>query len=348
MKLAPINLDGRIEMTHGAGGRATMRLIRSLFQRHLSNPLLEQGDDGARLTDLPFDPEIEEWVVSTDAHVVSPLIFPGGDIGQLAVYGTVNDLAMMGARPVCITASFIIEEGLPLQLLDRLIASMSEAAKRAGVPVAAGDTKVVERGKGDGLFISTSGLGKAPRAFTPRGSNARPGDRILLSGSLGDHAMAMISARNPSAFKAQFLSDTAPLNELVLSLHEVGFGGIHVMRDPTRGGLGNCLNEIAEQSQVGIQIEESSLPIQPMVRAATELLGLDPLYLANEGKLILIVAPDDADPILEKLHQHPLGQDACKIGQVFEAEIPYVEMKTTLGGRRLVDWLAGEPLPRIC
>lgn len=350
MNLPPIDLDGRVEMIHGAGGRSTARLIRTLFHRHFANPMLEQGDDGARIPyPLSSSAEASEcWVVSTDAHVVSPLIFPGGDIGQLAVHGTINDLAMMGAMPVCITATFILEEGLPLRLLDRIAASMADAAKKAGAPLAAGDTKVVERGKGDGLYISTSGLGRCAKGVTPSGQHAAPGDRVLLSGTLGDHAMALLMARNPGSFETPVLSDTAALNDLVSSLLDVAASGIHVMRDPTRGGLGNCLNEIAEQSRVGIRIEESSIPLHPRVRAATELLGLDPLYLANEGKMILIADACCADRILSTLRQHPLGRHAQEIGEVVASSLPYVEMRTSLGGRRLVDWLSGEPLPRIC
>lgn len=338
----------RIELRHGAGGLATHELIKTLFLKHLGNPVLATGNDGARLEALATPDSGTCWVMATDAHVVTPLFFPGGNIGDLAINGTVNDLAMMGARALCVTVAFILEEGLPLLILEQVVESMALAARKAGVQVVAGDTKVVERGKADGLFIATSGLGHTLPGFAPKGDGARPGDHILLSGPIGDHALALMKAREPDAFDADFRSDTAPLNDLVLSLHDLNPGAIHVLRDPTRGGLGNTLNEIAHQSGVAMRLEESAIPVRPEVVAATEVLGLDPLYLANEGKLILICDPASSAAYLERLKAHPLGDQAAWVGEVLESGDALVSMRTPLGGYRLVDWLSGDPLPRIC
>lgn len=334
-------------MAHGAGGRASHQLIRDIFLFHFGNPFLLQGDDGAVLD--PLEPGFQgRWVTATDAHVVTPLEFPGGDIGRLAVNGTINDLAMMGAAPRYLTAAFILEEGLSLALLDRIVASMANASKEAGVPVVAGDTKVVERGKGDGMFITTSGFGLMPHGTQCGGRHAKPGDAILVSGTLGDHAIALMAERNGLIFESPLLSDTAALHDLVANILMPRPEAVHVLRDPTRGGVATVLNEIAQQSGVAIEIDESQLPMRPEVSAATELLGLDPLYLANEGKVIVICDANDAEAILLRMREHPLGQQSARIGQVLASSRPYVEMRTRWGGRRLVDWLMGELLPRIC
>jgi len=286
-------------------------------------------------------------VTSTDCHVVSPLFFPGGDIGCLSVHGTINDVAMMGARPLALTAGFIIEEGFPLADLDRIVASMAAAARAAGVPVAAGDTKVVERGKGDGVFITTTGIGILPPDVELSGRRARPGDAILLSGSIGDHGMAIMSQRENLSFDAPIESDTAALHELVAALLESG-ADVRCLRDPTRGGLATTLNEIAKQSGAGMMLDEAAIPVKPAVAAACEFLGLDPLYVANEGKLVAIVAPADAERALAALRAHPLGRAAARIGSVQADAHHFVQMTTIMGGRRIVDWLTGEQLPRIC
>lgn len=336
--------EGCVDLTHGAGGHAMQTLIHALFQRHLANEALSRGDDGAVLTGLTFG---ERLVLATDAHVVSPLIFPGGDIGALAVHGTINDLAMMGALPLYLTAAFILEEGLPLATLEQIVVSMGQAAREAGVPVVSGDTKVVERGKGDGLFIITTGVGALPAGREVGGARAQPGDAVLVSGTLGDHGAAILSQREGLTFDAPIVSDSAALHGLVEALFASG-GEIHVLRDPTRGGVAATLNEIAWQSNVGILIDEAALPVTPAVAAACELLGLEPIHLANEGKLLCLCPANDAEKLLAALRGHPLGRQAAKIGTVTASERPRVELRTAFGARRLVDWLSGEPLPRIC
>ena len=339
--------EGSITLAHGAGGRASHRLIQDIFFFHLGNPHLLAGDDGAVL-DPPNMSCASRWVTTTDAHVVVPLEFPGGDIGQLAINGTINDLAVMGATPKFLTAAFILEEGLSIALLDRIVASMALAAREAGVPVVAGDTKVVERGKGDGIFITTSGFGLIPPGIELGGCRAKPGDAILVSGTLGDHAIALMAERNGLSFDPPLRSDTASLHTLVAKILSHKPEAIHVLRDPTRGGLATVLNEIAQQSKVAIEIDESQIPIRPEVLATAELLGLDPLYLANEGKLVAICKASEAENILSLMRDHPLGKDSALIGHVTAATRPFVELKTHWGGRRLVDWLMGELLPRIC
>ena len=341
----PLDLKhGRIDLSHGAGGRAGAQLVEELFARHLDNEFLRQGDDGAV---LPAPTLGERLVVSTDCHVVSPLFFPGGDIGCLSVHGTINDVAVMGARPLALTAGFIIEEGFPLADLDRLVASMAAAARDAGVPVVAGDTKVVEQGKGDGVFITTTGFGFVPAGIALSGAHARPDDVILVSGTVGDHGMAIMSQRENLSFDAPIVSDTAALHGLIAALLATG-AAIRCLRDPTRGGVATTLNEIAKQSGVGMMLDEAAIPVKPAVAAACEFLGLDPLYVANEGKLIVIVAEADAAAVLAAMHAHPLGRDAACIGHVLADEHHFVQMTTRLGGRRIVDWLTGEQLPRIC
>ena len=346
--IRPLDLKhGRIEMSHGAGGRAGAQLVEELFLRHLDNPFLRQGDDGAVLPAPTFAGKL---VLSTDCHVVSPLFFPGGDIGCLAVHGTLNDVAMMGARPLALTAGFVIEEGFALADLDRIVASMAAAARAAGVPVVAGDTKVVERGKGDGVFITTTGFGVVPAGVELSGTRARPGDAILLSGSIGDHGMAIMSQRENLAFEAPLVSDSAALHELVAAMLAAvtTSADLRCLRDPTRGGLATTLNEIARQSGVGMMLDETAIPVQPAVAAACEFLGLDPLYVANEGKLVAIVAAADAERLLAAMRAHPLGAQAAQIGVVQADPGHFVQMTTGLGGRRNVDWLSGEQLPRIC
>lgn len=334
---------GRVDMAHGAGGRAMAQLIDELFARHLGNEWLAQGDDGAVLP----APGAGRLVMATDSHVVSPLFFPGGDIGCLSVHGTINDVAVMGATPLWLAAAFILEEGFPLADLARIVASMAVAAKAAGVPIVTGDTKVVERGKGDGVFITTTGVGVVPPGRELSGCRARVSDAILVSGTLGDHGMAIMAGRESLGFVSPIVSDTAALHGLIAAMLESG-ADLHVLRDPTRGGLATTLNEIARQSAVGMMLQEKTLPISPPVAAACEFLGLDPLYVANEGKLVAICAPNDAEKLLLAMRAHPLGARAAIIGAVHEDPQHFVQMTTAFGGRRIVDWLSGEQLPRIC
>ncbi len=339
----PLDLKhGHIDMSHGGGGRAMVQLIADLFAKYLGNEYLAQGNDGAVLP-----PGNGRLVVSTDSHVVSPLFFPGGDIGSLSVHGTVNDVAVMGATPLYLTAGFILEEGFPLSDLARIVESMARAANQAGVKLVAGDTKVVEQGKGDGIFITTTGIGFLPEGVHLSGDLARPGDVLLVSGSIGDHGMAIMSKRENLSFDAPILSDSAALNGLTAVMLATG-AAIRVMRDATRGGLAATINEIAQQSGVGIHLEESAIPLKAEVAAACELLGLDPLNIANEGKLIAVCAAEDAEKLLAAMRAHPLGEDAAMIGKVVEDANAFVQMKTGFGGRRMVDWLFGEQLPRIC
>jgi hydrogenase expression/formation protein HypE len=341
--IRPLDLKhGRVDMTHGSGGRAMAQLIEELFARQLGNEYLAQGNDGALLPALKG-----RLVMSTDAHVVSPLFFPGGDIGCLSVHGTINDIAVMGATPLYLAASFILEEGFPLGDLARIVASMAKAAQEAGVPIVTGDTKVVERGKGDGVFITTTGVGVVAEGEDFSGDRARPGDRILISGTIGDHGMAIMALRENLGFTAPIVSDTAALHGLIAALRQSG-AAIRALRDPTRGGVATTLNEIARQSGVGMMLQEAALPVNPAVAAACEFLGLDPLYVANEGKLLAIVAPEDAETLLTALRAHPLGQQAAMIGTVHQDAHHFVQMTTAFGGRRIVDWLTGEQLPRIC
>ncbi|TFH86562.1 hydrogenase expression/formation protein HypE [Billgrantia azerbaijanica] len=333
---------GIVDLAHGGGGRAMSQLIDELFRREFDNPWLDQGNDNALLA----RPE-GRLVMATDSHVVSPLFFPGGDIGSLAVHGTVNDVAMSGARPVALSAGFILEEGFPLADLRRIVQSMAAAARDAGVPVVTGDTKVVERGKGDGVFINTTGIGVVPDGVQLSGDRARPGDAILVNGTLGDHGVAIMSQREGLSFGTRIVSDSAALHGLVAGLL-AGAPGLRCLRDPTRGGLAATLNELARQSRVGLVIEEDALPVRDEVKAACELLGLDPLYVANEGKLVAICPAAEAEAALATLRAHPLGRDAAVIGRVVEDPHHFVQMETSFGGRRNVDWLAGEQLPRIC
>ena len=343
----PLDLKhGRVDMNHGAGGRASAQLIEALFARAFDNPALREGNDGAV---LPAPPAGHRLVLATDAHVISPLFFPGGDIGALSVHGTVNDVAMMGAQPLYLSASFILEEGLPLADLKRIVDSMAAAAREAGVAIVTGDTKVVEQGHGDGVFISTTGAGWLPPGRRLGGDQARPGDVVLVSGPIGDHGVAVLSKRESLEFETEIVSDSAALNGLTAAmLAAVPEGSVRVLRDPTRGGLATTLNEIARQSGTGITLDEAKIPVRAQVEAACELLGLDPLYVACEGRLVAICAPDVADKLLAAMQAHPLGQQAARIGLVTDDPHRFVQMETRFGGRRVVDWLSGEQLPRIC
>lgn len=333
---------GVIEMSHGSGGRLSDALIEGLFKLHLDNTYLAQGDDSA-LLDLPSG----RLVMSTDAHVVSPLFFPGGDIGSLSVHGTINDVAMSGAKPLYLSASFILEEGFPLADLERVVCSMAKASRQAGVPVVTGDTKVVERGSGDGVFITTTGVGVVADGINISGSRAKAGDMVLLSGYIGDHGVAILSSRQGLEFDTQIQSDSAALHTLVADMVEA-VPDIHCLRDPTRGGLATTLNEICRQSGVGMRMYEDAIPVRDEVRGACELLGLDPLYIANEGKLISICPAESTEQLLTVMRQHPLACDAAVIGNIVDDEQQLLTMKTRFGGIRVVDWLAGEQLPRIC
>ena len=339
--------NGRVDLTHGSGGRAMVQLISELFARHLGNEYLGQGNDGAVLPAPMLAGKPARLVMSTDSHVVSPLFFPGGDIGCLSVHGTVNDVAVMGATPLYLAAGFILEEGFALADLARIVESMAQAARAAGVPVVTGDTKVVERGKGDGVFITTTAVGVLPDGLELAGSRARRGDAVLVSGSIGDHGVAIMSQRENLSFDAPIVSDTAALNGLIAAMLATG-ADIRCLRDPTRGGLAATLNEIAAQSGVGMMLHEKAIPVKPVVAAACELLGLDPLNVANEGKLIAICAAADAPRLLAAMRNHPLGVAASVIGEVVTDAHHFVRLTTAFGGRRIVDWLASDQLPRIC
>jgi hydrogenase expression/formation protein HypE len=333
---------GHVDLSHGSGGRAMAQLVEQLFAAAFDNEWLAQRNDQALLPQPGG-----RIVMSTDCHVVSPLFFPGGDIGCLSVHGTINDVAMSGARPLYLAAGFILEEGFALADLKRIVDSMAAASRAAGVPIVTGDTKVVEKGKGDGVFITTTGVGVVPPGLLISGDRARPGDRIVVSGTLGDHGMAVMSQRESLAFGTDLVSDTAALHGLVAAMVEA-VPELRVLRDPTRGGLATTLNEIAAQSGVGMRIDEAAIPVLPQVEAACEFLGLDPLYVANEGKLVAIVPPERAEPLLAVMRAHPLGRRAALIGEVVADAQHFVQMRTRLGGSRIVDWLAGDPLPRIC
>jgi hydrogenase expression/formation protein HypE len=339
----PLTHNEQIVMGHGAGGRMSHDLIRKTFLSAFDNPPLHAGDDAARLESSLHS----NLAISTDAHVVFPLFFPGGDIGRLAVCGTVNDVSMLGARPLYLTAGFILEEGLPVDTLQRVVASMRAAAEEASVKIVAGDTKVVQKGKADGLYITTTGVGVIKEGSLIGGAQAKPGDAIILSGSIGDHGIAVLGARNELGFESTIQSDVAPLNHLIEAMLDAS-DNIHVLRDPTRGGIATTLNEIAAQSNVGILLREEYIPVHPEVRAECEMLGFDPLYVANEGKLVVMVAPEDAEKLLGVMRATRYGEGAVIIGEVTAAPAGRVLLKTPLGSTRIVDMLAGEMLPRIC
>ena len=335
--------DELITLAHGAGGKATRDLVEALFLAELGNEALAALGDAALVSGAGGG----RLALSTDAYVVHPLEFPGGTIGELAVNGTVNDLAMVGAQPLWLTAGFVIEEGFPVADLRRIVASMGAAARAAGVAVVAGDTKVVERGKADGLYVTTAGVGTVAAGVELGPTRVRPGDRVLLSGTLADHGMAVMVARGDLQLEAEIVSDTAAVHELAARLVSLG-PALRWMRDPTRGGLATALNELSEAARLAIVLDESALPVRPAVMAACEILGIDPLYVANEGKLIAIVAAEVANEALAVLRAHPLGEDAVLLGEVRAEPAGLVLLDTALGGTRIVDMLVGDPLPRIC
>lgn len=344
-----------VQLAHGGGGRMTARLLEELFLKAFDNPALAEGHDGALLevgtTRLAF---------STDSYVVRPLFFPGGNIGSLAVHGTVNDLSMCGARPLALAAGFILEEGFSMEALSSITLSMQQAAVAAGVAIVTGDTKVVDRGKGDGVYINTSGIGLVPSGIRISPGRARPGDRVLVNGTLADHGIAILSVREGLEFETRVETDSAPLNGLVEAMLQAAAsarelvpdtsagGPIHVLRDPTRGGVASALNEIARSAGVGIRLEEAALPLREEVRGACEILGFDPLYVANEGKCLALVAPQVAEEVLATMRRHPLGRQAALIGEVTAEHPGRVVLRNPMGSTRVVDLLSGEQLPRIC
>ncbi|GMV27419.1 MAG: hydrogenase expression/formation protein HypE [Phycisphaerae bacterium] len=341
---APLGSSGTILLGHGGGGRLSADLIARIFRPAFNDDSLDRADDAAVLALAPDD---SRAAFTTDAHIVHPLEFPGGDIGRLAVCGTVNDLAVMGARPAWLSAAFIIEEGFSIDRLARLAASMASAAREAGVRIVAGDTKVAPRGAVDGLMICTAGVGFVPEGRSPHAAGARPGDAVVLSGPIGNHGIAVLAARGELAFRTGLRSDTRPLNSLIEQLFDAGIQ-IHAMRDPTRGGLASTLNEIAAASRAEIVIEEDAIPIDPEVAAACEMLGFDPLHIANEGKVVAFVPEDQADLAVAVMRRHPAGTDARRIGRVQDQQIARVLLRTSLGPTRIVELPAGELLPRIC
>lgn len=339
----PISDYPTVLMAHGGGGRLTHMLIERMFVQSFANPTLETLHDGAML-----QIDAGRLAFTTDSFVISPLFFPGGDIGSLAVHGTINDLAMCGAQPLGLSAGFILEEGLPIDDLWRVVQSMQHAVQQAGAAIVTGDTKVVDRGKGDGIFINTTGIGLIAPGITLAPHRAIPGDVILVSGDIAVHGIAIMSIREGLEFETTLQSDSAPLNGLVARLLEVGGDQIRMLRDPTRGGVATTLNEIAAQAQVGIRLDETAIPVREEVRGACEILGFDPLYVANEGKCLVIVARDTADAVLAAMREHPLGSGAALIGEVVADHPGRVFLRSRIGGVRVVDMLSGEQLPRIC
>jgi hydrogenase expression/formation protein HypE len=338
----PLPAKDTILLGHGSGGKLSAELIRDVFLPAFGNPVLSRLDDQA-----VFNVNGTRLAFTTDSFVVKPLFFPGGDIGSLAVHGTVNDLAMGGAKPLYLSAAFIVEEGFSIEELRRIAASMQQSARAAGVQIVTGDTKVVERGKGDGVFITTTGIGVVANGLNLSANCARPGDKVLLSGSIGDHGIAILAHREGLEFETTIASDSAALHTVVADMLEAS-DQIRCMRDPTRGGLSSTLNEIAARSRVGIELIEQNIQVHEEVRGACELLGLDPMYVANEGKLVAIVGASDADRVLQAMRSHPLGREAQIIGTVSENDPGLVTMVTTLGTKRIVDMLSGDQLPRIC
>jgi len=339
----PISEYPHITLAHGGGGRLTQMLIEKMFVPSFANPALETLHDGAIL-DVPS----AHLAFSTDSFVVHPIFFPGGDIGSLAVHGTVNDLAMCGARPLALSSALILEEGLPMQDLWRVIQSMQNAARAVGVPIVTGDTKVVDRGKGDGVFINTTGIGVISPNIRVAPTRAQPGDVVLINGAIAVHGIAIMSVREGLEFETALQSDSAPLHDIVARVLDVAGERVHVLRDPTRGGLASTLNEIAASAKVGIRLNEVQIPLDDAVRGACEILGLDPLYVANEGKFLAIVARESAEQVLAAMRAHPLGKDAAIIGEVVAEHPGKVYLRSRIGGMRVVDMLSGEQLPRIC
>jgi hydrogenase expression/formation protein HypE len=331
-----------IVLAHGSGGKLSQQLIQEILLPQFRNEWLDGQHDGAVLT-----VNGARLAFSTDSYVVSPIFFPGGDIGKLAVHGTVNDLAMCGARPLYLSVGFILEEGLPMRDFWKVVLSMREAAATAGVALVTGDTKVVDRGKADKIFINTSGIGIVPEGVNIHPGRARPGDKVIVSGEIATHGIAIMSVREGLEFETEISSDTAPLHDLVNALLAAA-ADVHVLRDPTRGGITSALSEIAQNARVGIHLDEARIPISEEVKGACEILGLDPLYVANEGKLLAIVSADEAGPALAAMRAHPLGEKAAIIGSVTDDHPGFVTMKTRIGGTRVVEMLSGEQLPRIC
>jgi hydrogenase expression/formation protein HypE len=338
----PITNYSEIVLAHGSGGKLSHQLMQKMVLPQFRNELLAPLHDGA-----VFSLGNQRVAFSTDSYVVSPIFFPGGDIGKLAVHGTVNDLAMCGARPLYLSVGFILEEGTPMEDFWRVVQSMREAADATGVKLVTGDTKVVDRGKADKIFINTSGLGIIPEGVNISPSRAQVGDKIVMSGAMAVHGIAIMSVREGLEFESEIASDTAPLNGLVDCILASG-KGVHVLRDPTRGGITSALTEIAQAAKVGMLLEEARIPISEEVKGACEILGLDPLYVANEGKLLAIVAPEEAEKVVRTMNSHPLGRDAAIIGEVTVEHPGLVMMRTRVGGTRIVDMLSGEQLPRIC
>jgi hydrogenase expression/formation protein HypE len=337
--------DERITLSHGSGGKATHNLIEGVFAPAFSNPLLDPMDDAAT---FGVNGTGQRLAFTTDTYVVSPLFFPGGDIGKLAIHGTINDLAMAGAEPLYLSVGFILEEGFAISDLRRIVASMAQAASEAGVAIVTGDTKVVQRGKADGIFINTAGIGIARATRQIGQTQLQPGDKVLLSGPIGDHGIAIMLAREELEIETDIESDTAPLHTLTAALLKVAGEGVHCMKDPTRGGVATALNEMALGSEVSIALDESTIPVRQGVRGACEILGLDPLTIANEGKLLAIVSAEKAEAALAAIRAHPLGHEAAIIGSVQAEPAGLVFLRTDIGGMRVLDMLVGDPLPRIC
>lgn len=336
--------DEHITLSHGSGGKATHNLIEGIFAQAFSNPLLDKLDDSAL---IPLEDSTKRLAFTTDSYVVNPIFFPGGDIGELAVNGTINDLAMSGAKPIALSVGIILEEGFAIADLKRIVASMQVAAESAGVPIVTGDTKVVNRGSADKIFINTTGIGLVDSRLDISSFNAQPGDKILLSGTLGEHGIAVMVTREDLDLEQEIESDTAALHGLVADLLET-VPGVRCLKDPTRGGLATSLNEIAINSNIAIAVEEMTIPVMPQVRSVCEILGLDPLTIANEGKLISVVPAESAQVALETMQNHPLGLSACIIGEILKEPAGMVFMRTEIGGSRVLDMLVGDPLPRIC
>lgn len=338
----PLRSYPNIVLGHGGGGKLSAELVEHLFLPAFRNEQLANLGDAA-----VFQAPGQRWAISTDSFVIRPLFFPGGNIGELAINGTVNDISMSGAQPLYLTVGFIIEEGLPLGMLGRIVDSMAAAAEKAGVVVIAGDTKVVDKGHGDGVFINTSGVGLVPDGLAIGPDKARPGDLVILSGTIGDHGMAIMSVREGLEFEAPIVSDTAALNGLIAAMLSVA-PDIHVLRDPTRGGVASSLNEIAQSSNVGIVLNENKIPVNPAVKAACELLGMDPIFVANEGKLLAIVPAEAASAVVEVMQNHELGRESAVIGHVVSEHPGLLVAKTGIGGTRVISMQIGEQLPRIC
>jgi hydrogenase expression/formation protein HypE len=339
----PISDYPAVTLAHGGGGRLTQMLIERMLLPAFTNPQLASLHDGALL-----EVNGARLAFSTDSFVISPLFFPGGDIGSLAVHGTVNDLAMCGAQPLALSAAFVLEEGLPMEDLWRVVQSMQAATHDVGVSIVTGDTKVVDRGKGDGIYINTSGIGAIPPGVQIDPQRARPGDLVLLSGAIAVHGIAIMSVREGLAFETELASDSAPLHRLVAAILQAGGEQVHVLRDPTRGGVASALNEIAGSARAGIRLHETRIPVWDEVRGACEILGLDPLYVANEGKCLAIVAPEVAEAVLAAMQADPLGREAAIVGEVVADHPGRVMLRSRIGGTRVVDMLSGEQLPRIC